>query len=53
MTAKRNGLMLAQLGPSGQKTADCRRSELSQGRLTLSEVIVQKRQLVATVDDTP
>ena len=34
------------------QAADGRRGELSQGRLALGEVIVQKRQLMATFDDT-
>jgi hypothetical protein len=36
---------------AGEQLPHGRRNELSQGRLTLSKVVVQKRQLVVAFDD--
>ena len=42
---------LAPVGTCGQQPGHGCGRELSQGRLALSEVIVQKRQLVTVLDD--
>ncbi len=50
-TAQRDGLTLAHVRTHGQQPRHGSRSELSQGRFTLGEVVVHKRQLVVAFDD--